>query len=52
MIFGIVFTKGCKFSINKQEVRSKRLKGNVTIVYTYGYEHNDSTQIGLKDQTI
>ena len=25
---------------------------NVTIVYKYGYEHNDSTQKGLKDKTI
>ena len=24
----------------------------MTIVYTYGYEHNDSTQKGLKDKTI
>ena len=49
MIFGIVFTNGCKFSINK--CIQKGLK-NMTIVYTYGYEHSDSTQKGLKDKTI
>ena len=25
---------------------------NVTIVYTYGYEHSESTQKGLIDKTI
>ena len=24
----------------------------MTIIYTYGYEHSDSTQKGLKDKTI
>ena len=54
MIFGIVFTNGCKLSINKQGLKKCVQKGlkNVTIVYTYGYEHNDSTQKGLKDKTI
>ena len=54
MTFGIVFTNGCKFSINKQGLKNCVQKGfkNVTIVYTYGYEHNDSTQKGLKDKTI
>ena len=51
MIFGIVFTNGCKLSINKQGLK-KCVQRNVTIVYTYGYEHNDSTQKGLKDKTI
>ena len=25
---------------------------NVTVVYTYGYEHSDFTQKGLKDKMI
>ena len=54
MTFGIVFTNGCKFSVNKQDIKKCVQKGlkNVTIVYTYGYEHSDSTQKGLKDKTL
>ena len=55
MFFGIVFTNGCKLSINKQGLKKcvqKGLKKSDYIVYTYGYEHNDSTQKGLKDKAI
>ena len=54
MIFGIVCTNGCKLSINKQGLNKCVQKGLKKCDYsiTYGYEHSDSTQKGLKDKTI
>ena len=51
MTFGIVFTNGCKFSVNKQDIKKCVQKG-LKIVYTYIYEHSDSTHKGLKDKTL
>ena len=45
----------CKFSVNKQGLKKyiqKGLKKCDHNIYTYGYEHSDSTQKGLKDKTI
>ena len=52
MTFGIVFTNGCKFSVNKQDIKKCVQKGLKNSIYIYIYEHSDSTHKGLKDKTL
>ena len=54
MIFGIVFTNGCKFSINKQGLKKCIQKGLKKCDYSIYMDMNIATipKKGLKNKTI